>query len=117
MAALHVGDDCLVHSVAGHTHRLFDHDAVHGDNGGLRAPAADVDDHVSACSTDGQLRADCSRKRLRHEVGGTTRAGLLRRVTHGTLLDAGYTCRDADHYLGPDQVEPADDLADEVAQH
>ena len=62
-------------------------------------------------------RTDRRRQGLRDQVRGTPRPGLLGRVTHSTLLDAGHAGRDADHHLGPDQIETPDHLADEVTQH
>ena len=97
--------------------RLADDDAVHRDDRRLGAAAADVDDHVAAGGADGNAGADRRGERLRHEVGGAASAGLLRGVAHGALLDAGNAGRNADHDLRLDEVEAAQRVADEVAQH
>ncbi len=89
VAALYVSNDRFVHRVAGHTDRLFDHDAVHRDHRRFRAPAADIDDHVAAGRANGDVGADGCREGFRDEVRRPAGASLLRRVTHGALLDAG----------------------------
>ena len=117
VAALDVVGDGVVEAVAGDADGLGDDDAVHRDDGGLGPAAADVDDHVALGDVDGDARADGGGERLGDDVGGAAGARGLGGVLHGALLDAGDAGGDADHDLGLDEREAADDAPDEVAEH
>jgi hypothetical protein len=117
VAALDVARYGVVHAVAGHTHGLAGDHAEHRDDRRLRAPPADVDDHVAAGRVDRQIGADGRGDRLGHELRRMAAAGLLGGVADGALLDAGDASGDADHHLGLDEAQPRDRLGDEVAQH
>jgi hypothetical protein len=51
------------------------------------------------------------------KVRGPAGARRFGGVLYGALLNTGYTGRDADHDLGLDEAEAADDAADEIAEH
>ena len=86
--ALDVGDDGLVHLVAGHADRLAVDDAGQADDGHLGGAAADVDDHVAAGLGDRKPHADGGRHGLLDEVD-LARARRLCRLAHGALFHLG----------------------------
>ena len=90
-----VGDDLLVHLVAGGADRGADDDAAERDHGDLRRAAADVHDHAAVRLHDRQAGADRGRHRLFDQVGRAG-AGVERGVVHGALLDLGDAAGDAD---------------------
>ena len=67
-------------------------------------------------SCDGQAGADGRGHRLLDDVGRLAGAGVLGRLLHGPLLDAGDARRHADHHAGLDPAA-AVHLLDEVAEH
>src|SRR5438093_10577728 len=117
VAALDVIGDGVVEAVAGDADTFGDDDAVHGDDGGFGAAAADVDDHVALRDVHGDARADGSGQRFGDDVGGTAGACGLGGVLDGALLDAGDAGGHADHDLRLDEGDAADDAGDEVAEH
>src|SRR5947208_5955844 len=117
VAALDVVGDGVVEAVAGDADALGDDDAVHRDDGGFGAAAADVDNHVALRDVDGDAGADGGGQRFGDDVGGTAGTGGLSGVLDGALLDAGDAGGHADHDLGPDAGDAADDAGDEVAEH
>ncbi len=86
--ALEVGDDRLVHLVAGHADGAGVDDAGERDDGDVGGAAADVDDHVAAGLGDGEAGADGGDHRLLDEMdlGGF---GAVGRVHDGALFHLG----------------------------
>src|SRR5436190_12761922 len=117
VAPLDVVGEGVVEAVSGDADALGDDDAIHRDDGGFGAAAADVDDHVALRDVDGDAGADGGGQRFRDDVGGTAGTGGLSGVLDGALLDAGDAGGHADHDLGPDEGDAADDAGDEVAEH
>ena len=91
-------DDGVVELVAADADRLAGDDAAERDDGDLGRAAADVDDHVAGRLLHRQPGADRRGHRLLDDVGGLAGAGVLGRLLHGALLDAGDARRHADDH-------------------
>src|SRR5207248_3950116 len=114
---LDVVGDGVVEPVSGDPDALGNDDAVHRDDGRFGAAAADVDDHVALRDVDGDAGADGGGQGFGDDVGGTAGACRFGGVLDGALLDAGDAGGHADHDLGLDDGDAADDAGDEVAEH
>ena len=113
-----VGDDLLVHLVAGGADRVALDDAAEGDDGDLGRAAADVDDHAAGRLHDRQAGADRCRHRLFDQVG-LAGAGVEGGVVDGALLDLGDAAGDADDDARARDAEAVALVhgADEVVEH
>src|SRR5947208_1579701 len=96
-------DDAAVDDVGGELGR-----------GALEDGADGADDRLEGV---GDAGADGGGQRFGDDVGGTAGTGGLSGVLDGALLDAGDAGGHADHDLGPDEGDAADDAGDEVAEH
>ena len=92
-----VGDDVLVHLVAGHADGGADDDAAERDDGDLGRPTADVDDHAAGGLHHRQAGADRGRHRLLDQVAAA-RAGVQGGIVDGALFDFGDAAGDADDH-------------------
>ena len=113
-----VGDDLLVHLVAGGADRVALDDAAEGDDGDLGGAAADVDDHAAGRVHDRQPGADRGSHGLFDQVG-LAGAGVEGGVVDGALLDFGNAAGDADDDARARDAEAVALVhgADEVVQH
>jgi hypothetical protein len=113
-----VGDDVLVHLVAGDADGAADDDAAHGKDGHFGRAAADVDDHAAARFDDRQPGADGRGHWLFDQIR-LARAGGDGGVVDGALLYLGDAAGHAD-----DDARPGEGhehllvgLVDEVLEH
>src|SRR4051812_26104140 len=109
--------DGLIELVATRTDRCVGDDPRERDHRDLGRAAANVDHHVPRRCLHGQAHTNRRGHRLGHHVD-LFRAGGLRGVAHGALLDFGDAARDADDDFGANAEEMAiDDRLQKEAQH
>src|SRR5690606_6533546 len=113
-----VGNNILVHLVAGHANGAANDNASHGENGDLRRAAADVHNHAAARFDDWQPGANSCSHWLLDEIS-LARTGRDGGVVDGALLDLGYATGHADDHAGARKGHQhlLVSLADEIFQH
>ena len=113
--SFHVRDECVVHLVPTDGNRAPDDHASERDDGDLRRPAPDVEDHAGDRIGDRKLCADRRRERLFDQVYGP-RARRARRLLDGVSLEGCQAARDTEHDLGTSEAT-IDCATHEVREH
>ena len=91
-----VADYRLIHFVTGDFYRFRNDDAAERDDRNVGRSAADVDYHATGRAGNVDAGSDSGGKRFFNKES-LARAGLIRGVDDGSLLDLGYAARNADH--------------------